>query len=102
MSQLNYKGTIYEINDALSHKDMTGWDLSALQDMDSQVIYNTCLSNETPDAAVLPATLTGATFIACNLDNVLIPAGNTVIDCLTRRFQVQNDGEDWFLEEEVP
>lgn len=99
MSQVNHNGTVYEIYDALSNKDMTGWNLSQRTDMDNKVIYNICLSNETPDAEVLPANLTGATFIASNLDNVLVPEGNTIIDCLTRRFQVQNDNEDWFLEE---
>lgn len=100
MSQINYKGIVYEIFDALSNKDMTGWNLSGRTDLNGKIIYNSCLSNETPDAEVLPANLTGAKFIACNLDNVLIPAGNEVIDCTTRRFQVQNDGEDWWIEEE--
>lgn len=99
MSQIKYKGTTYQIFDTLSNKDMTGWDLSLRNDLNGKIIYNSCLSNETPDAVVLPANLSGAKFVACNLDNVLIPPGNEVVDCLTRRFQVQNDGEDWFLEE---
>lgn len=100
MGQVNHKGVLYTYDDELSHKDMTGWDLSPRTNLNGKTIYNSCLSNETPDAAVLPPNLSGATFVACNLDNVLIPPGNTVIDCLTRRFQVQLDGEDWFVVEE--
>lgn len=92
-----YEGIEYDIDEAYSFKDMTGWDLSDHKDMDGKVIYCLTLSNETPDAQVLPANLTGATFIKCNLCNVFVPPGNTVIDCQTQRFKVQNDGEDWFI-----
>lgn len=80
-------------------KDCTGWDLSDRTDMDGITIHGLCLSNEAPNAQVLPPTLTGVTFIACNLDNVHIPDGNIVDpSCSTRRFKVQNDGEDWLID----
>ena len=78
-------------------KDCTGWDLSDRKDMNGLTIHGLCLSNETPGAKVLPLNLKGVTFIACNLDNVFIPPGNTVRDCSTRQFEVQNDGEDWLI-----
>lgn len=77
---------------------MTGWDLSHEGNLNGLVIYNSCLSNETPDAQTLPQGLFGVIFIACNLDNVFIPPGNTVIDCTTRQFKVQNDLEDWIID----
>lgn len=81
------------------NKDCTGWDLSNRTDMDGLNIEGLCLSNETPDAKVLPPKLKGTTFIACNLDNVFIPDGNTIDEsCSIRRFQVQNDGEDWEIQ----
>lgn len=94
---ITYNNIEYEISESYSFKDMTGWDLSAREDMDGIVIYGSCLSHETPDAETLPTNLTGATFIKCNLDNVKVPPGNTVIDCSVRRFSVQNDLEDWII-----
>lgn len=93
-----YEGVEYEISEAYSFKDMTGWNLSDRKDMDGIVVYASCLSNETPDAMVLPAKLKDCTFIKCNLDNVHVPEGNVVIDCNQRRFKCQNDGEDWIID----
>jgi hypothetical protein len=69
----------YVCDDVYSFKDMTGWNLSTKTDMDGRTICRSVLSNETPDAQVLPPTLTGVTFVGCNLDNVDIPPGNTVV-----------------------
>ncbi len=77
------------------NKDCSGWDLSGARDMDNLTIEGLCLSNETPNARVLPPNLRGTTFSCCNLANVLIPPGNVVKNCNTMRFAVQNDGEDW-------
>lgn len=91
----------YEISDKYSNKDMTGWDLSLNDDMNGIVVYNSCLSNETPNAKILPPNLIGSTFIDCNLDNVLIPIGNIVIDCSIRKFQIQNDNVDWIVDDNL-
>lgn len=80
------------------NKDCTGWDLSDRTDMDGLTIEGLCLSNETPNAQVLPPNLTGTTFLWCNLDNVYVPPGNTIgVGCSNRLFQVQADGQDWLL-----
>lgn len=80
------------------NKDCTGWDLSDRTDMDGLTIEGLCLSNETPNAQVLPLNLTGTTFVWCNLDNVYVPPGNTIGEgCSNRLFQVQADGQDWLL-----
>lgn len=102
MSEINHKGILYDVFDALSNKDMTGWSLKdryTAGELTGKVVYNSCLSNETPDAEVFPDGVTGMTFIVCNCDNILLPVDTVVIDCTTRRFQVQNDGEDWIIEE---
>jgi hypothetical protein len=77
------------------NQDFTGWDLSDRTDMDGLTITGTCLSQSAPDTHCLPETLSGVTFVHCNLMNVYIPDGNTVIDCQTQRYLVQPDGQDW-------
>lgn len=84
-----------------SNKDFTNRDLSDRTDMSNQVIEGSCFSQEILDRHIFPADMTGTTFVACNLDNCVIPAGNTVSACCSRRrFQVQGDGFDWLLDED--
>lgn len=44
---------------------------------------------------IFPDGMTGVTFIACNLDNVWIPPGNTLIDCTNKWIVLKNDGYNW-------
>lgn len=81
-----------------SNKDFTGHDLSDRHDMNNLIISNSCFSQETPGRRVLPANLLGVTFVDCNLDNVLIPPGNQLINCSRKTFKVQNDLEDWHVD----
>ena len=54
--------------------------------------------------AIMPAGVTGAEFLNCNLDNCRLPAGATMIEqdgvptCSRRRIRVQNDRRDWLLD----
>lgn len=82
-----------------SFKDFTGQILSDKTDMSNQIITGSCFSQETPDTHVFPEDMTGTTFIDCNLDNVFIPQGNTVIRGTQKRFIVQNDLRDWIIDE---
>lgn len=55
-----------------------------------------------PRVVIFPASMRGVVFKRCNLDNVIMPAGNTVVatgaePCCQRRIRVQNDLEDWAL-----
>lgn len=64
-------------------------------------ITGSCFSQETP-VKIFPDDMNGVTFERCNLDNVILPPGNNMIDCSNRMFKAQNDLEDWELENEKP
>lgn len=48
---------------------------------------------------IFPDGMKGVIFRKCNLDNVLVPLGNTVeADCTHKKIKIQNDLEDWILD----
>jgi hypothetical protein len=48
---------------------------------------------------IFPTGMTGVEFVHCNLDNVLIPVGNTMdARCSNRRIKNQNDKDDWVVD----
>lgn len=98
---INYEGRIYDCDDKLSFKDFTGWDFRDRPEYDlkNKIIYSSCFLKEIPDTKIFNPTMTGTTFIKCNLSNIIIPDGNTVIDCITTRFKVQNDLRDWEIDD---
>lgn len=101
------------INEKYSFKDFTHQTFTSVDasEFDNSEIKGSCFYQETAWDAdslgasakesrsnVFPPAMTGVTFIRCNLDNCLIPAGNTVDkSCSERRIRVQNDSEDWVL-----
>jgi len=95
---ISHAGIEYNVDVELSLRDFTGHDMSTI-DLFGKVIYGSTFSREVPDSAVFPKNMSGAKFIKCNLDNVLMPGGNELIDCSTRRFKFQNDLEDWLINE---
>lgn len=82
-----------------SNKNFTGWDLTDREDLHDMVIEGSCFSHEKPDSIVFPEKMTGVTFIDCNLDNCFIPEGNKVVGGSQRRFEIQNDLNDWIVDE---
>ena len=84
-----------------SHKDFTGRDLSLRTDMNGLTIVGSCFSHEKPDTRCFPEDMHDVTFINCNLDNCYIPPfNNTTKGCSRERFAVQNDLNDWIIDEE--
>lgn len=70
-------------------------------DLSGKVIAGTNFSREQPGSIIFPETMTGVTFVKCDLSNIVIPEGNQVIECSTQAYQVQNDREDWYLDDET-
>jgi hypothetical protein len=94
------EGVVYTYDDEFSFKDFTNKSLKDIGDsLNNKTIYRTCFSQETPDSVIFPADMIGVTFVYCNLDNVYIPPGNTVIESSQVRFKVQEDGKDWIVDE---
>ena len=81
-----------------SRKDYTGRNLQNEVFEEGEIVQGSCFAQERPDTVVFPEDMTGVTFKNCNLDNCVIPAGNTVIDCWQRRILVQPDGLDWIVD----
>ena len=90
--------TVYNADDKYSWKDFTGRTLQDTKDLDNKIIFGSCFSQEIPDTKVFPDDMKNVIFVNCNLDNVYIPAGNTVIGSTQRRFKVQTDRSDWFVD----
>lgn len=79
-------------------KDCTGWEFKSRPEYafaPGLVLDRHCFSQETPDADIFPEGMVGVTFLNCNLDNCLVPPGNTVVGGSQRRFEAQNDLRDW-------
>lgn len=90
---------IVQYDDTFSHKDFTGWYWQDRNIPNNIVIYGSCFSHETPDAKIFKSDMTGVTFVNCNLDNVSVPAGNTVVGSSTRRFKAENDLRNWSVDQ---
>lgn len=66
--------------------------------LDGKTVYASSFMQEKPDTQVFPDNMIGVTFVNCNLDNCVIPPGNTVIGGSRKRWRVQNDLRDWELD----
>lgn len=94
---IRYNDQDIEMNDQHSLQDYT-FTNTLINIPDNVNVYGACFACEMPDTVLFRANMTGVTFYNCNLDNVLIPAGNTVIGGSQRKFRVQNDLNDWELD----
>ena len=50
---------------------------------------------------IFPDGMKGVTFINCNLDNIYIPVGNTILGSSHKKIAVQNDLSDWILDNQL-
>lgn len=93
-----------DVNDSLSYKDFTGQSLKHLDpaEFNGREIVGSCFWQENkPDSDIFPDGIEGTIFTRCNLGNVLIPPMCYVNDdCSYPRVKVQNDAEDWVIDED--
>jgi len=91
------------LNEKYSHKDFTQRTLTDTkpEEWNDTEVVNSCFYNEKPRTQVFPDGTKGVKFIRCNLDNVIVPKGCTTEGCSTRLIGVQNDLEDWILDQDL-
>jgi hypothetical protein len=94
----NYNDINYDIDESLSFKNFVN---HYVEIPNNAVIYASSFYHESPQIEYFPETMENVIFIKCNLDNIKIPAGVTLIDCKNELFQVQEDGNDWRLGENL-
>jgi hypothetical protein len=90
------------INTQYSQKDYTGKTFTnrPASDFNNKTITGSCFyqpnsTDQVIEVNVFPANVTGVTLIACNVDNVKLPAGVTLVGTLNcHRKIVLIDGED--------
>jgi len=95
--KIQYEDKIVDMDEEFSQKDFIG--MRTVSIPDNVNVYGSCFSKEVPDTVVFPDNMAGVTFYNCNLDNVVIPSGNTVVGGSNKRFKVQNDLNDWLIDE---
>lgn len=107
---------IIEYDDELSFRNFANWDFNDRPEYDftGKVIYASVFTNETPDSSIFSPpkaavskdgegtfSARGSTlFVKCHLQNVILPPGARLLDCLTDRFAVQNDLQPWIIDQD--
>ena len=100
-------------NEKYSGRDFTGLSFTSVNvgEFNDSEIIGSCFAQEAPYSPqgldgnppdpmvdIFPPSMTGVTFVRCNLDNCNIPTGNTVSGGTNRKIRVQNDLSDWILD----
>lgn len=91
-------GVKFTYDDKYSLKDYADKTLLDAKDLEGMVIYGSCFSKEIPDTKVFPDKIKKLTFYNCNLDNVYIKTGWSVVGGSRRRYKSQNDLCDWIVD----
>lgn len=100
-----------KINEKYFYKDFSGMRFNALkpEEFNDSIIVGSCFYRDVHEDCkdeeiavdIFPKGMAGVIFRRCNLDNVLVPAGNKVEDnCTNKRIKVQNDLCAWELDED--
>ena len=86
------------MNDKYSFKDLHFQDFTKTDPKEFEgEIKGTAFSQKAPFTACFSPIMTGVTFTDCNLDNCIIPPGNTVKGGTNKQIKEQADGEMWIV-----
>ena len=88
-----------DFNEKYSFKDFAGQDLSDRLDMTGTIVGSCFFQYDAPDSEVLPSDC-NATFIRCNLDNVAMPKGASVVGGTNKRIKIINDVA-WIVDKDL-
>ena len=91
------------INEKYSYKDFTHKTFTSTkpEEWNDTEVVGSCFYNETPKTNVFPDGIKGVKFVRCNLDNVVIPKDCTMEGGTNKLIKVQNDLNDWVLDENL-
>lgn len=92
------------LNEKYSFKDFLDKKFTHLftSEFNNSEIRGSCFYQQVvPNTQVFPTGITGVIFVECNLDNVLVPVGNTIKGGCHRRIMIQNDLEDWIIDDSL-
>lgn len=98
MGVVKLSGIEIEYDDEWSFKNFVNQDLHHLTQIHDVIIYSSQFYWEKPDSNPFPSWAKNLTFIKCNLDNIIIPNDSVVIQCSQKRFESQNDLNDWEID----
>lgn len=91
-------GVEFDYDDTWSFRSLSNRPVPDLPD--GITVYRSSFYWEIPDSEPFRKGMRGVTFVHCNLDNVVIPDGNTVIGGSQNSFACQNCGNDWLVDED--
>ena len=93
-----------KINEKHSFRDYThqSFTKTDVEEWNNTIVKGSCFHNKKVRTSIFPVGMTGVVFERCNLDNCVIPVGNTVAsDCSNRSILRQNDVESWVVDAEL-
>lgn len=103
-----------EINEKYSYKDFSNQSFKDVkpEEFNNTTIIGSCFYQNANDPNIkiksdiqkdiFPNGMTGAIFDKCNLDNVYVPSGNTVLGTSCHRIiQKQNDLHNWIMDKDL-
>lgn len=92
-----------DYSDEYSRKSYANKDFVNINLPSGSTVYASMFMNEKLDMSIFPSTMTGITFLECNLDNIILPPGNLIINLYTyppKKFKMENDLRYWVLDEQ--
>ena len=97
--KMKYNNEIVDFSDEFSQKVFTQ---TFVDIPDNTLIYASSFYQENlPNSHVFREDMKGVKFYNCNLDNCFVPDGNEVVGGTQRKIMVQNDLNDWEVDENL-